>query len=62
MKKMDNQLEIGKTYSLPWNSKGILRKIKNIPWGFKYVVEITETNCPFFEVGKMNASNMSSFK
>ena len=51
MKKMVKEHKIGETFNLPCDRKGILRKIKNIPWGFKYVVEITETDYPFFEIG-----------
>ena len=40
-------IEIGDTVGLPLGEVGVLEEIKDIPWGFKYRVKLTEVNPSF---------------
>jgi len=41
-------LHPGDIVKVPFSSYGVVRKVKNIPWGHKYIVEILLEN-PFYK-------------
>jgi hypothetical protein len=36
------ELEVGQKVSLPFGETGTIKKIKDIPWGFKYLIKINK--------------------
>lgn len=46
------ELKVGDMVKLPFNEIGTITEIKNIPWGFKYVVKIR--NATFNNTGELH--------
>jgi len=59
---MNNDLKVGDFVKIPFESAGVLKKIKTLVWGFNYIVEITQSNFGFYELWQEEAFKLEQLE